>query len=167
MRKTKMLATILSLLGLQTNAQDMGKAKAECEEVMNVVLPLAEQLLAKHGEFFPFGGIMKGNGEIAHVAGYDGREQPPSADVIKLLKDGFRSGAHSGEYKATALVYDVRVILPSSGQKSDAVAVALDHRDQYSVVVLFPYQIQNGAVIFGEPFAEKGEADVFDSAPGA
>jgi hypothetical protein len=159
----KMLAALLSLLGVHASAQDTTKAKAECEEVMNVVLPFAEEMLAKHGEFFPFGGVMKRNGEIAHIAGYDGRGQPPSADIIKLLRDGFRSGARSGEYRATALVYDVRVALPSSGQKSDAVAVALDHRDQYSVVVLFPYSLQDGKVVFGETFAEKGEASVFGS----
>ena len=104
---------------------------------------------------------MQANGEISHVSGSDGREQPPSADIIKLLKDGFRSGARSGEYKATARVYGVRVVLPSSGQKSDAVAVALDHRDNWSVVVYFPYQIQSGKVVFGEIFAEKGETDIF------
>lgn len=143
------------------DVQDTAKAKAECEEIMNALIPLAQQLLEKNGEFFPFGGAMKANGEISHVSGYDGREQPPSADIIKLLKDGFRSGARSGQYKATALVYDVRVVLPSSGQKSDAVAVALDHRDNWSVVVYFPYQIQSGKVVFGEIFAEKGEANVF------
>ena len=68
---------------------------------MNAVLPFAEQKLAKHGEFFPFGGVMKTGGEITHVAGYDGREQP--------------------------------------------------------------YQIREGEVVFGEPFAEKGEASVFNS----
>jgi len=121
----KILVSVLSFLGFQANAQDTTKAKAECEELMNVLAPFAQQMLEKHSEFFPFGGTMKGNGEIAHVAGYDGREQPPSADIIKLLKDGFRSGARSGQYKATGLVYDVRVVLPSSGQKSDAIAVSL------------------------------------------
>jgi hypothetical protein len=128
---------------------------------MNAMLPFAEQMLTKHGEFFPFGGVMKADGAIAHVAGYDGRELPPSAEIIEVLKDGFRSGAGTGEYKATALVYEVRVVLPSTGEKADAVAVSLDHRDNYSVVVLFPYQLQSGKVVFGELFAEKGRADVF------
>lgn len=159
----KILVTLLSLLGFQAGAQDSGKAKAECEEVMNVLFPFAQQMLEKHGEFFPFGGTMKINGEIAHAAGYDDREQPPSADIIQILKDGFRSGARSGEYKVTALVYDVRVVLPSSGEKSDAIAVSLDHRDNFSVVVFFPYQLNNGKVVFGEVFAEKGKSDVFKS----
>jgi hypothetical protein len=157
------LATLLALLGLQVHAEDRATAKADCEAVMNVALPFAEEMLQKHGEFFPFGATMNAKGEISHVGGYDGREHPPSADIIKLLKDGFRAGAKNGELKATALVYDVRVILPGSGEKSDAVAVSLNHRANYSVVVLFPYRIDGGKVVFGETFAQEGEADIFAS----
>lgn len=128
---------------------------------MNVALPFAEAMLQKHGEFFPFGATMNGKGEVSHVGGYDGREHPASADIIKLLKEAFRAGAKTGEIKATALVYDVRVVLPASGEKSDAVAVSLNHRANYSVVVLFPYRIESGKVVFGDTFAQKGEADIF------
>jgi hypothetical protein len=130
---------------------------------MNAALPLAEQMLQEHGEFFPYGAALKSIGGIASVAGYDGREQPPSNAIIRLLKEAFLQGANSGEYKATALVYDVKVTLPSSGQKSDAIAVSLNHRDNYSVIVLFPYQVKNGQLTFGEVFAQQGEKDIFPS----
>ena len=42
------------------------------------------------------------------------------------MKAGFVEGARRGEYKATALVYDVRVKLPSTEEKSDAIAVSLE-----------------------------------------
>jgi len=137
-------------------------AKTECEAILNEMVPFAERMLQEYGEFFPFGGAMKANGETVYVAGYDGREKPPSADIIGLLNDAFRSGARSGEYKATALVYDIRILPPLSEQKSDAVAVSLNHRDNYSAVVILPYQLKNGGVVFGEVFAEKGDADVFE-----
>jgi len=141
----------------------MSNAKAETETLMNAVFPLAEKFLQLHGEFFPYGGAMKVSGEIVNLASYDGREHPPSVDVIGLLKHGFAQGAASGEYKVTALVHGVKVVLPSYGIKSDAVAVALDHRDSYSVVAFFPYQLKNGKVSFGEVFAQRGKADVFPS----
>ncbi len=141
----------------------MTKSKSECENLMNAALPFAEQMLRKHGEFFPYGAALKVNGEIASVAGYDGREQPLSNDIVRLLKDGFVKAAKSGEYKATALVYGVKVVLPSTGKKSDAIAVSLNHRDKYSVTVFFPYQLSNGQLSFGDVFAQKGEADVFSS----
>ncbi len=87
----------------------MPMPKAECESLMNAALPFAEKMLKQHGEFFPYGAALKENGEIASVAGYDGREQPPSKDVIGLLKQGFVQGAKAREYRATALVYDIKV----------------------------------------------------------
>lgn len=158
-----LLLTLSLLYSLVAGAQNMSTPKAECENLMNTALPFAEQMLQKHGEFFPYGAALKENGEIASVAGYDGRELPPSSDIIRLLKQGFAKGAKSGEYKATALVYDVKVTLPSSGKKSDAIAVSLNHRENYSVVVFFPYQLNKDQLTFGEVFAQKGEAEVFPS----
>ncbi|MGB9150538.1 MAG: hypothetical protein WCB36_09860 [Burkholderiales bacterium] len=158
-----LLLTLTLLFSSIAGAQSITPSKAECEKLLDAVLPLAEQMLQKHGEFFPYSGALKENGEIASIAGYDGREQPPSKDIIFLLKQAFVKGAKSKEYKATALVYDVKVTLPSSGKKSDAFAVSLNHRDSYSVIVLFPYELKNKKLSFGETFAQKGEADVFPS----
>ena len=139
----------------------MKSAKADCEALMNEVLPFAEQMLSNHGEFFPYGGAMRPGGEIVSVAGYDGREQPPSMDLIRLIKAGFVADAKQGQYKATAIVYDVRVALPETGEKSDAIAVSLNHRDGYSVIVLFPYTLAGGKVVHGNIFAREGDADIF------
>ena len=139
----------------------MNSPKSECEILMQKALPFAEAMLAKHGEFYPYGQAMDDAGRIVDVAAYDGRERPPSADLIKLIKQAFIREAKSKKYKATALVYDVRVNLPTSGQKSNAIAVALNHRDNYSVIVFFAYRMEAGKYIPGEVFAQKGEDDIF------
>jgi hypothetical protein len=136
-------------------------AKADCEAVMNSVLPFAKQMLTHHGEFIPFGGAMRPTGELVSVAGYGGQEHPKSTDVIRLIKDGFVDGAKKGDFKATALVYDVRITLPNTGEKSDAIAVSLNHQQGYSVVVLFPYKLDHGRLTIGAALAQKGEADIF------
>jgi hypothetical protein len=141
----------------------MQSAKSESEELLNAVLPFAEELLAKHGEFFPFGAAMNHLGGISHIAGYTGSEQPPSSDVIDLLRTAFHSAGHSGEYRATALAYDVQVQVPGTEAKSDAVAIELDHRDSYSVVVYFPYTLSGGVVEVGSPFAQAGSNEIFGS----
>jgi hypothetical protein len=46
--------------------------KSESEALMNEAIPFAEKMLEKHGEFYPYGYVMKPSGEIALVAGYDG-----------------------------------------------------------------------------------------------
>ncbi len=149
----------------QTEPDDkpMSDPKAECEDVMNAVLPFAEELLTKHREFFPFGGTMSADGEISHTGGWTDDEHPASTEVIELLENGFRTGAAKGEYKATALVYDIRTIPPEKEEKQDAIAVALDHRDNYSVVVVFPYSFMpDGQLEIEAPFATKGENKIFN-----
>ena len=139
----------------------MSDPKADCEALMNSVLPFAEQMLTTHGEFIPFGGAMRPDRQLVSVAGYEGNEHPKSVDVIALMKEGMVAAARKGEYRAAVIVYDVRVTLPSTDEKSDAIAVSLNHRDNYSVIVLLPYKIDAGTLILGTAFAQKGEADIF------
>lgn len=141
--------------------QTTSDAKADCAALAGSVLPLAEQMLTAHGAFIPFGGAMRADGQIVSIAGYDENEHSQSSEVIALLKGGFVDGARRGEYKATALVYDVKVKLTSTEEKSDAIAVSLNHRDNYSAVVLFPYDIDGGKLILGSILVQEGEADVF------
>lgn len=146
----------------ELNAERMSDPKAECEDVMNAVMPFAEEMLAKHREFFPFGGTMSADGEIAHTDGWTGDEHPPSTEVIELLEKAFQTGAVRGEYKATALVCDIRTVPPGKQDKQDAIAVALDHRENYSVVVVFPYSYTSeGELAIEPPFAIKGENKIF------
>jgi hypothetical protein len=41
------------------------------------------------------------------------------------------------------------------------VAIALDHQANYSVVLIIPYVLSDGAVEFGEAVAQQGEDDMF------
>ncbi len=134
---------------------------------MNAVLPFANEMLGKHREFFPYGGTMSMDGTIAQAAAWTGEERPASVEVMKLLNDGFRAGAGRGEHRATALVYDIRTIPPGKRKKQDAIAVALDHRDSYSVIVIFPYSFaSDGKLAVEESFAVKGKGAIFRVRPG-
>ena len=42
-------------------------AKVLVEELMNSLLPVAQQMLAEHREFYPYGGYMDRDGRITHV----------------------------------------------------------------------------------------------------
>jgi hypothetical protein len=91
----------------------------------------------------------------------EGRDRPASIAMIRQLKTSFIAGAKDRRFKATALVYKVRIKLPSNGRESDAIAVSLNHRDGSSVKILFPYTIENQSAVLGPSFAQRGEADVF------
>jgi hypothetical protein len=155
------LLVLALLFSVAAQAQPAGKVKEESERLMIAAVPFAEEMLRRHGEFFPYGKALRPTGEVLSIAAYDGREQPPSAEIMQLLKQAFVQGARSGEYKATALVFDVRVRLPSNGARSDAIAVALDHKDNYSVIVFLTYKLEGSKLVMGEVFSARGENDVF------
>ena len=138
----------------------MSQAKAEAEELLESV-ELAKKLLQENGEFFPFGAAMKHDGEIVSIAGDMGDERPRSQEIIDLLKAHFVEAAREGEYRATAIVFDVRVVIDDAGNKSDSIAAALDHKENFSVIVFFPYSIQGQSILYGEVFAQEGEYDIF------
>lgn len=128
---------------------------------MNAILPFARQMLQNHGEFFPYGGAINPAGAIVGVATDAGRANPTSDEVIATTRKCFIAGARRGEYRATALIYDCRVPVPATGRNADAIAVALDHEDGYSVTVFFPYVIEKREVVIGDLFASEGDYAIF------
>jgi hypothetical protein len=140
-------------------------AKTDCEALLSVALPFAEQMLSAHGEFYPFGNTMGPDGKITAVAAATGSEHPASTDLIQILREGFIAGARRGEFRATALAYDIRTVVPATGMKSDAVAVSCDHEANYSVIVILPYALAGSKVNFSDAFAQQGDAAVFVRKP--
>jgi hypothetical protein len=129
--------SILALgLCLIAFGDSLATPKSDSEILLNAALPFAEKMLREHGEFYPYAYTMRADRSIAMVGGYDGREQPPSADILDLVKGVLRSLAATHKIIASAVVSDIYITDPTTGVKSDAISVALDHRDMYSVIVL-------------------------------
>jgi len=137
-------------------------AHEDLNQLMNELLPFAQEMLAKHGEFFPFGGYMDIGGGIAHVAGWTGEEQPPSQEVIDVLIGGLRQQAERREIRASALCIDVLAIPPGETEKRDAISVRLEHANAESAIVFLPYRKSpSGDYDYGDLFAVRGTHDVF------
>ncbi|HNB26245.1 MAG TPA: hypothetical protein PLR41_04750 [Alphaproteobacteria bacterium] len=143
------------------SSQALIHPKQDCQALVDASLPFAWKMLAEFGSFHPYAAAMKATGEIVSVAAQDGRADPPAADVIRQLRNAFTEAARNGEYRATAVFYDVFAAKSAQEPKTDAVAVALDHRDGYSVVTLYPYRIKDKALTRGEPFAQRGTGGIF------
>jgi len=144
---------------IQTAA--LADPQLDVEELMNDMLPFGHEMLEQHGEFLPYGAATKTNGEIVSVASVDGDEHPRSQEVIANIKAAFQKAAEEHRYKATALFYDVTTVLPRTKEKSDAIAVALDHVDNVSITVFLPYELEGKRVVFGETFARRGQNEIF------
>lgn len=136
--------------------------KDELNSLMNAVLPFARQMLAEHGEFLPYGGVITTQGEIVSIGASDGVEHSTSQKLIDIMTESFQVKAKAGEYRATAIVFDVRIIDPATGHKSDAIQMNLDHMENMSISVLLPYKIESkGSVTYGEMFTQQGDSQIF------
>ncbi|HYQ40502.1 MAG TPA: hypothetical protein VER11_00995 [Polyangiaceae bacterium] len=136
--------------------------KDECEALMSALLPVAEQLLSEHRVLRPFGCTLSADDRIVRVGGHGGEPAADDAALIAQFREAFRDGAARGELKATALSYSAASAMPGKAAPQAAVFVHLNHRDNYSIVVTFPYHFgSQGELVIEEPFANDGEHDVF------
>jgi len=136
--------------------------KEQLEMLMNELMPFAEQCLNEWGEFYPFGGMLYMDGELAHVgAKIEGDDQPPSKELIDVLVDGHQKLVELGEIKASAAIFRVDVNDPQTGEKTEAVQCNLDHLDGISAEVFHPYQLVNGIAVWDSIFAQEGKYQIF------
>jgi hypothetical protein len=137
----------------------MSSCKDDCEALMSAVLPVAEQMLTEHRTLQPFGSTMSSSGQITQVGGFSSAATASSEELVAQFAASFRDGAARGELRATALLHVVPAVAPSTGA---AVAVRLDHRDDYSIIVTFPYHFSEaGELVIEEPYGGIGERVIF------
>jgi len=119
-------------------------------------------MLAKHGEFFPFGSSMTADGEIIANGAYDGDEQPPSQQLIDLLTQAFRQQATDGKIRAAAVCYDVRTIPPGQSERTDAICVSAEHQNGEAADVYLPYKKGwFGKISYGKIFGAARKREFF------
>ncbi|HEX3855741.1 MAG TPA: hypothetical protein VHY30_00415 [Verrucomicrobiae bacterium] len=136
--------------------------KQEAEKLMNEMLPVAEKMLRQYGEFFPYGGYMKPTDEIVHVGAKDpNTDRPKSKELIGILQDSFRTMVKNEQCNVTAIVFDVVVPIPDSNRKRNAIQVCLDHVDNYSAEVFFPYKLIDNQIIYEDTFSQEGKYEIF------
>src|SRR5579863_5395129 len=157
------LALAVLALPLPSFGNDAKRAmtpKDECDVLVNAVVPFARQMLSEHHSFFPFGATMSPAATVSRTETPKG--DLPVGELIGLIEQGFVDGGKRGLYKATALVSDVTTVPPRKVEKQRAVEVRLDHRDNYSVRVVFPYSYSlSGELAFEPPFAVPGDKTIF------
>ena len=137
-------------------------ANADLEELLNALLPFAQEMLAKHGEFYPIGASMDKTGEISCAAADTGDEQPDSQDVIELLTKGFREEARQGNIRAAAICYDSRIVPPGKTEKVDAIAIRSEHKDGDAIDAYIPYRKGKlGKYKYDDLIAGRGKRTIF------
>lgn len=152
---------MMTALGQPVSAA-MRAQKQECEKLLNVALPFAQDMLSQHHELHPFGSALTSNGQIISTARYPTKNRLPAERAVAVLEKGLQQGASSGRYIASSLVLDVEVVPPGRSEKQHAIAIRLDHRGGYSVIVFYPYEISaSGSLAIERPFSAWGAQKIF------
>ena len=133
----------------------MPAAKQEAESLTTELLPFAQQLLRRHGEFYPYGGLLHADGSVVHVGAEDpDAPTPDAASMTETLRRRLREGVEQSGARAAAIVCWARVTPPGGAHPSDAIEVLVQHREGYCANVFFPCQLKGGRLTFGQVFAQ-------------
>jgi hypothetical protein len=137
-------------------------ARLDLNSLFGTMLPFAQDMLARHGEYYPFGAAMTTAGESSVTLADNGEERADSHELIDLLVGAFRAQAAQNEVRAVGICLDVRTIAPGQTEKTDAICARLRHSDGESIDVFLPYKRDDaGAITYGQLFATRGEQDIF------
>lgn len=135
--------------------------KEECEVLMNKLIPIGIGFLNNYGEFYPYGAVINIDDTIKLLEFYKGNDSPASKEVIDGLKEGCKQLALDEKIKASGIVWNTSVT-SNDGKETDAIIISLEHKDNYSVKVAFPYKIGLfKKVKLGNLFALEGDKSIF------
>jgi hypothetical protein len=136
-------------------------ASEQANELFSAALGFAQRMLSEHGEFHPFGVSMDHGGKVAMVAGDIGSEHPSATALADFLQGAFADQAKAGAIQAAGICLDVKVTLPGTTTKSDAICVRIASIHGEAIEVYVPYRKPIlGRRKFGNAFAAAGEAFV-------
>jgi hypothetical protein len=124
------------------------QAQDDLDGLVNAALPFAQQMLDKHGEFFPFAVAVDVHSDTRMIMADPALgERPPSAEVLATILQELQRTRD--EFRAVARVADVCMA------DSDAVRVELEHSEGPSMAVLLPYKNRRlrGGIDYGNLLA--------------
>jgi hypothetical protein len=110
-------------------------AQDDLDGLLDAVLPFGQQMLARHGEFFPYGAQVTADGQRQMVAAANDAERPASNHLLEDPYSALRESSQTT--RAAAFVSDVRL---GGSPLGDAMRVELEHREGVALVVLLPYR---------------------------
>lgn len=142
----------------------MTGASEEIQKLLDYLLPFAEQMLTRDGEFYPYAAAVDTAGSIEAVGPAVETDDPDVSDILVALHADLREQAAEGVIRASGIAADVTLTDPDSGETTDAVQVELDHAEGDAVDVYVPYEREDEGVKFGELVAAEGREPVFSAA---
>ncbi len=138
-------------------------AKEEADALVRAMLPRAVEAIEKRA-FYPLGASSSDDGTVWYMPPYaDRATMTPQQVLDRLLNVSLQNRALEAGVQAVAACFDARMAPPGRGKdKVDVIAFYVDHRNDYSVSVYFPYQLDAaGKVVLGKAFSAWGTRRVY------
>ena len=83
------------------------------------------------------------------------------SELLQTLEKGFADAAVKGKYRAIAIIADVVIAMPD-GRESEAIQLALEHREGFCRNVFYPYTLsKEGTLSFNDPVSGKRTGKIF------
>ena len=137
-------------------------ATEEIDALLNAVLPLAQQMLGKYGEFYPLGASMNTQGEVGLVGVMPESEFPQAQEIIDLLLAQLLDDASNKLIHGSVICFSGSAIPPGETEKRDAICAHLEHASGICVAAFLPYRKEiSGQVTYGELFAGNLKPQIF------
>jgi hypothetical protein len=137
-------------------------AHADIDRLLNLLLPLAQQMLTNSGSFFPMAAGLGTDGMPTMIPVPPSDGDPVIDRVIEGLMEASRAKAAAGAVTAAGLCLDAWVALPDTGVKSDAIELRLEHEAGDAVRLFLPYALgDDGEPVYGELFAVAWGGGIF------
>jgi hypothetical protein len=137
-------------------------AHPDIDKLLNLLLPLAKQMLANTGSFYPLAAGLAAGGMPTMIPAPRAEGDPSIEQVLDGFMAALRAKAEAGEITAGALCLDAWVALPDSGEKSDAIELRIEHVSGDAVRIFLPYALEfEKEPRYGELFAAVWGGGIF------
>lgn len=135
----------------------MNATPEQLHELLTYCLDFAKVMLDDSGEFYPFGAVLRPDGKVGAVGGFDGHEHPNPQDIYRLLEAGFIKEIQDGSIVAVALTTNVNIPTNYEAPAPDGIRVHLESSD-FSRFIYLPYRITKQGL-----FKRKLKTEVLES----
>jgi hypothetical protein len=133
-------------------------AHPDLQALVDSLLPFAQSLLRKQGDFHPFGAWMNSDGAIRWIAADSGEESPDPLTLISMMTEMIERKAVALEIRAAAICDDCLTVPPGDSVK---IGFNLERYSGESLSLFVPYINRGEEPHFGTMFATAGTTQFF------
>jgi len=136
------------------------ETRKDFDNLLQLLVPFAEQMLRKHGEFYPFGAMVTTEGELSPCKTEEQSEMPDSNQVITSLVNALQNEVRNGKIRAAGTCHDGRIT--QGDKKQDVIILHLEHLTGSVYKGYIPYKKgMFGRLHLGQLSTGVGEVRIF------